>query len=204
MGKKVVSFLVSARGLMYSAVMREIKNGHINARPGVVVTDAASSQVLERAKEFGMKSFYLDPNGYESKDEYERRILSLLDKHKTDLVVTAGYLRILSPFFVNRYRNRIINIHPSLLPSFPGRHSQKKALDYGVKITGCTAHFIDEGIDTGPIIMQSPVPVLEHDTLSSLSARILKEEFSVLSEAVNYFCEGKLEVVSHRVIVKNR
>ena len=202
MGNKVVSFLVSGKGLIFSAVAKGIISGYINAKPGVVITDVGSAPVLKRAKEFRIRSFHMEPREYASKEEYDKRLISIFDKYNTALVVTAGYLRILSPFFVNIYKNRIINIHPSLLPSFPGIHSQQQALDYGVKITGCTAHFIDEGIDTGPIIMQAPVPIFESDTVQSLSARILKEEFFVLSESVRYFCEGKLDIVSRRVLIK--
>ncbi len=183
--------------------MNEIADGHLKAKPGVVITDVERARVRERAKEFHMPCFFVDPHEYPSKNEFDGQIISLLKSYETDLVVAAGYLRILSALFVDRYRNRIINIHPSLLPSFPGRQSQKKALEHGVKITGCTAHFIDEGVDTGPIILQSPVPILEGDTLNTLSARIMEEEFRVLPQSIKYFCEDKLEVVSRKVVLKS-
>jgi phosphoribosylglycinamide formyltransferase-1 len=202
MKKKVVSFLVSGQGQVFAAVARNIKSGRIKATLGILITNNPSAAVLERAKHFGVKSIYVDPRGFSNREEYDTHIGSILEKNKTDLVITAGYLRLLSPCFVDKFRNRIINIHPSLLPNFPGLHSQQKALNSGVKITGCTAHFIDKGMDAGPIIMQSPVPIFENDDIHSLSVRILKEEFRVLSESVKYFCEGNLEVVDNKVIIK--
>ncbi|OHD70700.1 MAG: phosphoribosylglycinamide formyltransferase [Spirochaetes bacterium RBG_16_49_21] len=202
MGTNIISFLVSGKGLIFSAVAQRIKTGDIKAKLGVVITDNNKAGVLERAKSYAIGSFFVDPGEYPNREEFDKRIINVLEGCKTNLIIAAGYLRLLSPVFVERYRNRIINIHPSLLPSFPGMQSQQQALDYGVKITGCTAHFVDDGVDTGPIIMQSPVPVFETDTIQSLSARILKEEFRVLSEAIKYFCDGKLDVVSNRVVIK--
>ena len=182
--KKVVSFLVSGSGLNFRAVAKRIVNKEITAKVGVVVTDNGTAGVLVKAKEAGIAAYYVDPESHPTKEEYEENIIQIFKRFKTDLIVTAGYMRLLTRRFVNQYRNKIINIHPSLLPSFPGVHGAEKALSYGVKITGCTSHFVDEGIDTGPIIMQSPVSVLDNDTVQSLSARILNEEFRVLSESV--------------------
>jgi phosphoribosylglycinamide formyltransferase-1 len=202
MGAVVISFLVSGRGLIFSEVARRIKAGDIHAQLGVVITDNGNAGVRERARGLSMRSFFVDPVAYPSRDKFDAQLLRILKRFKTDLVVASGYLKLLSPSFVRQYRNRIINIHPSLLPSFPGMHSQEKALGYGVKITGCTAHFVDEGIDTGPIIMQSAVQVLRTDTVSTLSARILKEETRVLSESIRQFCGGKLDVVDGRVVIR--
>ncbi len=202
MGAVVISFLVSGRGLIFSEVARRIKAGDIHAQLGVVITDNGNAGVRERARGLSMRSFFVDPGAYPSRDKFDAQLLRILKRFKTDLVVAAGYLKLLSPSFVRQYRNRIINIHPSLLPSFPGMHSQEKALGYGVKITGCTAHFVDEGIDTGPIIMQSAVQVLRTDTVSTLSARILNEETRVLSESISQFCGGKLDVVDGRVVIR--
>ncbi len=200
--KKVVSFLVSGRGLLFSAVAEKIIKKEIKASTGYVVTDNASAKVLNRARSMNVPAFFIDPERFSSRKEYEEAIIMLFNKCRTDLVITAGYLRILSQHFVDYYRNRIINIHPSLLPSFPGIHSQKKAFEYGVKITGCTAHFIDEGMDTGPIIMQMPVLVQENDTEESLSRRILHEEYNVITESVKLFCENRLEVVEKKVVIR--
>jgi phosphoribosylglycinamide formyltransferase 1 len=198
--KKVVSFLVSGSGLNFNSVAKKIISKDINATIGVVVTDNSTARVLARAKELGIAAFFVDPGCYPTKEEYEDTIIQILKSHKTDLIVAAGYMRLLTHYFVDRYQNRIINIHPSLLPSFPGIHGAEKALEYGVKITGCTAHFVDAGIDTGPIIMQSPIPVIDNDTVKSLSARILNEEYRVLSDSIKLFCEGRLQVVDNKVI----
>lgn len=198
--RKVVSFLVSGRGLLFSSVAEKIINHDIPARIGCVITDNASAQVLLRARSMKVPAYHVDPDAYSGQHGYEMAMLRLLDDRRTDLIVAAGYLRLLSARFVGRYCNRIINIHPSLLPSFPGLHSQRQALAHGVKITGCTAHFIDEGIDTGPVIMQSPVMVIENDTEESLSRRILQEECRVIAESVRLFCEERLTVTGKKVI----
>jgi phosphoribosylglycinamide formyltransferase-1 len=198
--RKVVSFLASGSGQNFRAVAKRIINKEIKAKIGIVVTDKRTAGVLEKAKELGIPAYFEDPGYSQTKEEYDERIIRLLKRCKTDLIVTAGYMRLVTPRFVDEYRNRIINIHPSLLPSFPGVHAPEKALAYGVKITGCTSHFVDEGMDTGPIIMQSPISILDHDTVQSLSARILKEEFHVLSESVKLFCEGRLSVVDNKVM----
>lgn len=198
--KKVVSFLVSGSGLNFRAVAKRINNKEITAKVGVVITDNSTAGVLGKAKEAGIAAYHVDPESYSTKEEYEENIIQIFKRCKTDLIVTAGYMRLLTRHFVNQYRNRIINIHPSLLPSFPGVHGAEKALAYGVKITGCTSHFVDEGMDTGPIIMQSLVSVLDNDTIQSLSARILNEEFRVLSESVRLFCEGHLRVIDNKVV----
>jgi phosphoribosylglycinamide formyltransferase-1 len=201
-GRTVVSFLVSGRGLNFSAVAGNILSGKIKARLGIVISDKRNAGVLPIADKFGMKAFFLNPANYRNKRDYEQEMVRLFKGVKTDLIVAAGYMRILSPYFVNIYKKRIINIHPSLLPSFPGVNGQMMALEHGVKITGCTSHFIDDGMDSGPIILQSAVPVLGSDTIDSLSVRILKEEFKLLSESVRLFCEGRLRVTGRRVIIK--
>lgn len=198
--KTVVSFLASGSGLNFHAAAKKVASGGIPARIGAVVTDNAAARVRERAEALGVPAFYVDPAC--PPDEFDERVIRIFEQYNTDLIVAAGYLRILSPGFVRRYRNRIINIHPSLLPAFPGINSQKKALEYGVKVTGCTTHFVDEGIDTGPIILQATVPILDTDTVDTLSARILKKEFEILPETVRLFCMGKLKVVENRVIIR--
>lgn len=202
MSKPVVSFLSSGRGMLFSSVARSILTGRIRARLGILISDSRDAGALLVARDLGMESFFIYPGDFENKQDYERRFYKLLKKVNTDLVVCAGYLRILSPFFVKRFRNRIINIHPSLLPSFPGTQSQRRAIEYGVKITGCTSHFIDEGIDTGPIILQSPVPIFDTDSIETLSRRVLKEEYKVLTESVRLFCDRRLRIAGRKVIVR--
>jgi phosphoribosylglycinamide formyltransferase-1 len=200
--RKTVSYLASGRGSNFEAVSKHILSGHIPAKNGILISDNRDARALGRAEELGMKSFFVDPARYSSREEHEREMAGLLKKAGTDLIVAAGYMRLLTPWIIQKYRNRIINIHPALLPSFPGVKAQKQALEYGVKITGCTAHFIDEGTDTGPIIIQSPVPVEQDDTLQTLSARILKEEHRILCEAVRLFCTNRLTVKGRQVIIR--
>jgi phosphoribosylglycinamide formyltransferase-1 len=195
----VVSFLASGGGRMFSYLASRIQIGRIHARCGAVITDRKGAGVLGLAKQLGIRGYYNDPRTSRSREEYDREMVKILDRHNTELIVAAGYLRILSGSFVRRYPNRIINIHPSLLPSFPGKKSQVQALEYGVKITGCTAHFIDEGMDTGPIILQTPVSISENETIESLSSRILHEEYKVLEEAVRLFCDDRITVQGRRV-----
>jgi phosphoribosylglycinamide formyltransferase 1 len=202
MGKKIVSFLVSGRGSNFSAVAVRIIRGEINAKLGIVISDKPGVKALDIAGEYGMRSFFVDPKEHTTREAHEKAMVGLLKKYKTDLVVTAGYMRLLTPYFVRQYRSAIINIHPALLPAFPGVNSQEQAFNYGVKITGCTTHFIDEGTDSGPIIVQACVDVRQNDTIEALSARILREEHRILPESVQLFCEGRLKVKGRKVWIK--
>ena len=202
LSNKVVSFLASGRGSNFTAIAKSISNGYIKAELGILISDRKNAKALEIARDYGMESFFIDPEIYPAREDHERQMIKLLSKYKTDLIIGAGYMRVLTPYFISRYKFRIINIHPALLPSFPGVHAQKQAFDKGVKITGCTAHFIDEGVDTGPIILQTPVPVLDDDTVDTLSARILKEEHRILPESVKLFCEGRLKIKGNKVLNK--
>lgn len=199
--KKVVSFLVSGRGSNFSAVAQSISSGVINAKLGIVISDNQDAKALIIGKEMGLMTYFIDPKVYHTKAEHEHVMAELFNNVDTDLIVTAGYMRILTPFFVQLFQNRIINIHPALLPSFPGTHGQQKALDYGVKITGCTTHFIDDGTDTGPIILQAAVQVYDNDSLPDLSNRILKEEHRILIESVRLFCDNMLRVSGRKVYI---
>jgi len=200
--KKVVSFLVSGKGTNFKAVAEKIINGYINAEPGIVISSSPDALALKKSEELGIRSIAIDPKKFNSKQEHEAEMIKFLENCKTDLIVAAGYMRILSPLFVSRFRHKIINIHPSLLPSFAGKDAQQQSLDYGVKVTGCTTHFIDEGTDTGPIIMQMPVFVDEDDDIKTLSTKILKEEHRILVESVKLFCEGRLSIIKNKVSIK--
>lgn len=202
MRKKTISFLASGRGTNFSAIAKKIVSGEIKAKPGILISDQGDAKALGIAGDFGMESFHVDPKLYDNRESHEKEMVRLLKKCKTDLVVGAGYMRVLTPYFIKEFKNAIINIHPALLPSFPGVHAQEQAFNKGVKITGCTTHFIDEGVDTGPIIMQAAVPVLQDDTLSKLSARILKEEHRILPESIKFFCEDRLKVIGNKVFIK--
>ncbi|MBN2403676.1 MAG: phosphoribosylglycinamide formyltransferase [Spirochaetes bacterium] len=203
MKQKVVSFLVSGRGSNFKAIAEKIIAGEINAELGILISSTKDAKALDIANGFKMESFFIDPASFASRKDHEKAMVNLLKKYNTDLIVTAGYMRVLTPFFVKEYRNKIMNIHPALLPSFPGTNAQKQAFDKGVKMTGCTTHFIDEGTDTGPIIMQAAVPVLENDTIESLSARILKEEHRIFPESVKLFCYDRLTIIGNKVLIKS-
>ena len=199
--KKTVSFLVSGRGSNFHAVAQAIIKGDIPATLGIVISDKPGVKALDIARQLSIPAFFVNPKDYPTRQEHEEEMVNLLKKYHTDLVVAAGYMRLLTPDFVNEYKNRIINIHPALLPSFPGTHAQRQALEYGVKISGCTTHFIDEGTDSGPIIMQKAVPVYDDDTEETLSARILKEEHQILIESVKLYCQDKLMIKGRKVYI---
>jgi phosphoribosylglycinamide formyltransferase 1 len=162
-----------------------------------------NSYAIERIKKYNISSLVIDHRGYSSREDYEKEILRSIDPYRIDLIALAGFMRILSPYFVGRYKNRIMNLHPALLPAFPGINSAKQALEYGVKYTGCTVHFVDEGVDTGPIILQSIVPVFENDTEDTLLERIHEEEHRIYPDAIRLFSEGKLKVKGRRVSVES-
>ncbi len=190
-----LAVLVSGRGSNLQAMIDNIENGNIkNANISVVISDMADAYALERAKKHALDAIFIDPKSFANKTEYEQELVNILDSYNTDLIVLAGYMRIVGKDVISAYKNRILNIHPTLLPSFPGLHSHKQTLDYGVKVSGCTVHFVDEGMDTGPIILQSHVPVFENDTEDTLSERILEQEHKIYPQAVKLFIEGKLKV----------
>jgi phosphoribosylglycinamide formyltransferase-1 len=201
--KKIISFLVSGNGSNFKAVAEKIISGYICGETGIVISSSTDAPALKKSEELGIQSIIINPGHYTTKKEYEEEMIKILKSFKTDLIITAGYMRILSPDFIMHFKNRIINIHPSLLPSFPGKSAQQQALDYGVKITGCTSHFIDEGTDTGPVIMQSPVFIDYKDNINTLSAKILDEEHKILAESVKLFCEDKLVIIDRKVNIKN-
>ncbi len=199
---KIISFLVSGNGSNFKAVAEKIKSGIINGKTGIVISSSRDALALKKSEELGIKSLIINPEHYTSKKEYEEDMIKTLKNFKTDLIIAAGYMRILSPDFIKHFKNRIINIHPSLLPSFPGKSAQQQALDSGVRITGCTSHFIDEGTDTGPIIMQASVSIEYEDNIETLSAKILNEEHKILADSVRFFCEDKLVIINKKVKIK--
>ena len=191
--------LVSGRGSNLQAIINASEAGRIGATVTIVISDVAGSFALERARTHGIEAAFVDPKLFETRESYDAALIDLLRKHEVDLVCLAGFMRLLSPFFIREFRNRIMNIHPAFLPAFPGLHVQRKALRHGVKFSGCTVHFVDEGTDTGPIIIQAVVPVLDDDTEESLSARILAFEHQIYPRAIQLFAEGRLEVRGRRV-----
>ena len=195
-----IAVLVSGRGSNLQAIIDSIEKGYIkNAAVSVVISNKADAYALERAGKHGIIAVYLDPKGHD-RVGYDREILNVLKKYDTDLLLLAGYFRILGSEIIEAYRHRVLNIHPSLLPAFKGLHAQKQAFEYGVKVAGCTVHFVDEGLDSGPIILQKCVSVLPGDTEETLTARILEQEHVIYPEAVRLFVEGKLKVEGRNVI----
>jgi len=197
---KKIAVLLSGRGSNFEALAESVAAGRIsNAEIAVVISNREDAPGIARAAARGIPAKVIPSKGLE-REAYDRQVAAVLSEYKVDLVCLAGYMRLLSPFFVAAYRGRILNIHPSLLPSFPGLETQRQALEYGVRFSGCTVHFVDENLDAGPIILQAVVPVLDDDTPDTLAARILKEEHRIYTEAVRLVLEGRYRVEGRRVI----
>ena len=202
--KKVrVGVLASGRGSNLQAIIDTIEAGQLDAKIVLVLSNKKDAAALERARKHGLTDVFLDPKPFagqpDSREAYDRAVLDVLRKHDVELVLLAGYMKIVTSVLVKAYENRMMNIHPSLLPSFPGLDAQKQALEHGAKLSGCTVHFVTEGVDEGPIIIQAAVPVLEGDTPEALAARILIEEHKIYPKAVQLYAEGRLNV-SGRVV----
>ena len=193
--------LLSGRGSNFEAIYQNSLKPDANFEVSVVISDKKDARGLERARESGLKAFHVSPQKLKPKEAYEGKILEILKAHEVELICLAGYMRIVGETLLSAYKGRVINIHPALLPSFPGLHGQKQALDYGVKVSGCTVHFVDPGVDTGPIILQKSVEVKEDDSEESLSQRILKQEHLLYSKAVTLFFENRLQIHGRRVII---
>ncbi|VVB68183.1 Phosphoribosylglycinamide formyltransferase [Candidatus Norongarragalina meridionalis] len=196
-----VGVLASGRGSNLQAILDECAAGRIPAKVVVVISDKEGAPALERGRKASAEALFISPKGLK-REEYDAKLVAEMRKHGVGLVVLAGYMRLISPLFVKAFRNKIINIHPALLPSFPGTHGQRDALEWGAKISGCTVHFVDEECDHGPIILQKAVPVMDDDTVETLSARILEQEHKALPEAIRLFAEGKLRVEGRRAFRK--
>ncbi|HHY47916.1 MAG TPA: phosphoribosylglycinamide formyltransferase [Firmicutes bacterium] len=202
MSRLGLGVLASGRGSNLVAIMDAIDEGRLSARVLVVVSDQENAPALARARERGVEAIALPRSRFRSREDHDNAIASILVERGVDLVVLAGYMRILSKAFIKRFEGRIMNIHPALLPSFPGLNAQAQALSYGVKVSGCTVHFVDEGVDTGPIILQRAVPVLEDDTPETLAERILRQEHEIYPEAIQLFAEGRLVIEGRRVRIR--
>ena len=196
-----VAVLLSGRGSNFKAIHDAMKEGRINAELTLVVSNRAEAPGLQTARERGLEALYLDPKACPSKEAYDEAIVAELRKREIDLVCLAGYMKIVTPLFCQAFRHQIMNIHPALLPSFPGLHAQKQAVDYGVRYSGATVHFVSEEVDAGPIILQAVVPVYQDDTEETLADRILIFEHKIYPEAVRLYFEGKLEVRGRKVYI---
>jgi phosphoribosylglycinamide formyltransferase 1 len=204
-----LGILISGRGSNMKAILSAVEAGKIkNVKPSVVISNNPNAPGLRVASEkFKVPIKVILRNATKKGWDYDQQIVSVLCQYgvtpESGLVCLAGFMRIISPEFVRRYKMRIMNIHPALLPSFPGLHAQKQAIEYSVKVTGCTVHFVDEGIDSGPIILQKTVHVLDSDTEESLSSRILKQEHKLYPQIVNLFAEGKIQIKGRKVFIRN-
>ena len=198
MSKHILGILCSGRGSNMQSIMAAIKSGQIKAEIGIVLTDKPEARALQVASEAGIKSVCVNRKACASQQEFEEKLVAELQAANVSLVVLAGFMRILSPYFVDAYRHQILNIHPSLLPSFGGAHAHRDVLAYGTKVSGCTIHFVDEGMDHGPIILQDTVPVLDGDTEETLAARVLEKEHILYPKAIELFVDGRLELLDDR------
>ncbi|CDI05889.1 putative Formyl transferase [Candidatus Nitrosotenuis uzonensis] len=204
-----LGILISGRGSNMEAILKAVKKQKIPIKPAVVISNNPNAVGLEIAQKLGVSTETVESRGFSgTRWEYDQRIIKILYKYgvteKDGLVCLAGFMRIISPEFIRKYKNRILNIHPAILPSFPGLHSQRQAVEYGVKYSGCTVHFVDEGVDTGPIILQSIVPVRDNDTEETLSRRILAKEHKIYPQAIKLVAEGKVKIVGRRTVITNQ
>ena len=196
-----IAVLVSGSGTNLQSIINEIEAKRLDAKIEIVLSNRADAYGLERAKSHGVATVVLDHKPFSSREAYDQAVVELLRSRGVELVVLAGFMRLLSPVFVKAYSNRIMNIHPALLPAFPGLHVQKKAIEHGVRFSGCTVHFVNEECDEGPIIIQAVVPVFPDDTEGALSARILEQEHRIYPRAIQLYAEGRLRVEGRRVLV---
>jgi phosphoribosylglycinamide formyltransferase-1 len=196
---KRLAVLLSGRGSNFLAIQEACSRGDLPAEVVVVISNKSTAPGLEKARARGIPAYSIDHKQYPTREAHEAEVIRVIDDHRADLVILAGYMRLLSPIFVGHYRNRITNIHPSLLPSFPGVDAQRQALEHGVKVAGCTVHLVDESLDGGPILVQRAVPVLNDDTGDTLAARILSEEHGAYVEAISRLCAG-YRVEGRRVV----
>jgi phosphoribosylglycinamide formyltransferase-1 len=197
-----IAIFLSGRGSNFMAIHDAIVAGTINAEIVLVFSNKKEARGLQIARERNLETLHLNPKEYPSKEAYDEAIIQEIQKRDVDLICLAGYMKILTPLFCNTFKNKVMNIHPALLPSFPGLHVQQKAIDWGVRYSGATVHFVTADVDMGPIIMQAAVPVLQDDTEDSLSERILEQEHKIYPEAVRLYFEGSLEVKGRRVFIR--
>jgi len=198
----ILGVLASGSGSNFQSIIDSISSGSLNARIAVLITDNPGAYALERAAEHNIESLVLRPKDFSDRDAYFAHIADELQKRNAGLIVLAGFMRVVGKPLIDCYPDKIMNIHPALLPSFPGLHGQKQAADYGVKLSGCTVHFVDEGMDTGPIIIQAAVPAYHDDTEETLGARILEQEHRIFPEALRLYSEGLISVEGRKVIIK--
>jgi phosphoribosylglycinamide formyltransferase-1 len=201
MQKVKIGILVSGSGSNLQSIIDQIEQGRLQAEIKVVISNNPEAYALERAARRHLAVQVVNQLDFQKREDFDRQMTAALQACDVELVVLAGFMRVLTPLFLGSFPGRIMNIHPALLPAFPGLHVQQQALDYGVKFTGCTVHFVDEGVDTGPIIIQAVVPVFDDDTADTLAARILREEHRIYPQAIQLYAEGRLAVQGRKVVV---
>src|SRR5215510_1688446 len=201
-----VAVLASGRVMHIQTIIDAIETGQVHAKIAVVISNKNDALALERARKHGIPDLFVNPKPFsgrpDGREAYDRALLETLTKYDVELVLLVGYMKIVTPILVKAYANRMMNIHPSLLPSFPGLDAQKKAIEWGCKLAGCTVHFVTEGVDEGPIILQAAVPILDRDTPGTLAARILEQEHKIYPRAVKLFAQGRLLVEGRRVFIE--
>ena len=202
--RKKIGVLISGRGSNMMSILDACERGDINGDVVVVISNKANAEGLQKAAERGAEALAVSHRDFPDRELFDRAVVEKLEKREVNLVCLAGFMRLLSPWFVSRFRNRVMNIHPALLPSFPGLHGQKQAVDHGVKISGATVHFVDEKLDHGPIIIQRAVEVRDDDSEDSLAERILKIEHQIYTEAVKHFCADRLHVEGRKVFIHDK
>jgi phosphoribosylglycinamide formyltransferase 1 len=201
-----LAILISGRGSNMENILKAVKKNKIPIKPVLVISNKPDAKGLAVAQKLGVKTEVVESNGLKGGNwEYDSKLVSVLEKYKVTpqngLICLAGFMRIMSPEFIRHYKGKILNIHPAILPSFPGLHSQRQALEYGVKYSGCTVHFVDEGVDTGPIILQAVVKIKDDDTEESISKKILKQEHKIYPKAVKLFAKGKIKIVGRKTVI---
>jgi phosphoribosylglycinamide formyltransferase-1 len=203
--KKIgIGVLVSGSGSNLQSIIDHIEGGRLDAEIKTVISNNPDAYALQRCRKHHIPAVVVDHREFDSREDFERSVIAILKSADVELVVMAGFMRILSLAFFKAFPLRVMNIHPALLPSFPGTNVQQKAVDYGVKFSGCTVHFADEGVDSGQIIIQSVVPVYEDDTAETLAVRILIEEHRIYPQAIQYYAEGRIEIEGRKVLIRNK
>jgi phosphoribosylglycinamide formyltransferase-1 len=200
-GKPEIAVLVSGSGSNLQAIIDASERGEIPCKVGLVLSNKADAFGLERARRHGIPTVVVDHRSFQTREEFDARLVEILVERGVGLICLAGFMRVLTPTFIRAFPHRIINIHPALLPAFPGTHGPRQALQYGARFAGCTVHFIDEGIDTGPVIAQAVVPIFDDDTEDTLAARVLVQEHKIYPMAIRLFLEGRLSIDGRRVRV---
>ncbi len=198
-----IGVLVSGSGSNFQSIIDQSEKGNLDAVIKVVISNNPDAYALERAKKHNISAIFIDHNDFNDRQQFDQKMIDILKSYEVELVIMAGFMRVLTPLFIKAFPMKIMNIHPAILPSFQGIHAQERAFDYGVKFSGCTVHFADEGVDTGPIIIQSVIPAYDDDTADTLQQRILKEEHRIFPQAIQFYAEGKLEIVGRKVRIKN-